>query len=329
MYMEEKGYIGVLSIKQDHVNVDDIINCSRSLMLFEPQKFFSSQKKYSRLGKNNFWEQIRINLEEKQTFRGSIKSSIYNTFNRGSIDIRYYSTTDIIFVKIIVYTDDYDVLKHLNSIFSDFSRKNIILSASLRTIAEYDWNDSWDIELHRKNHQELKEIRTIKSHHDETIDFEQFSGHTHVIEGLWFGCTYKMWFGKDYDEYIPLQKIADFRDCESNICYENGTRYITMFKSPYDFSDPSCMQKAFKFREVTDCDAAYEHWKKIVTSIDYVQGQVNMEIEKGTFPHGGIRLIRVYLDENNNATLKARAVKVNITERGTDGSVLYEETFDL
>ena len=138
-----------------------------------------------------------------------------------------------------------------------------------------------------------------------------------------------MWFGKDYDEYIPLQQIADFCDCESNICYENGTRYITMFKSPYDFSDPDCMQRAFRFRAATDCDAAYEYWKNIVTSIDFVQGQVNMEIENGSFPHGGIRLVKVYLDENNKPVLKAKAVKVNITERGTDGSVLYEETSDL
>ena len=43
------------------------------------------------------------------------------------------------------------------------------------------------------------------------VDFtdpEQFAGHTHFHKGLWFGCTYEMWYGPDYDRYIPLEKIA-------------------------------------------------------------------------------------------------------------------------
>ena len=326
--MEYKGYNSVLSIRRDHVKIDDIICVVRNLMILEPKRFNSSLKNFCRLGKNNFWEQLRINLTQEDYFSCEVYGGEISA-EREYLNIYYYPTTKLVFIKSIVRTNNIGCFERFENIISDFAQEYHIVAASLRTSEEYEWNDSWDIELHRKNHQELKEIRTIKSHHDETIDFEQFSGHTHEIEGLWFGCTYKMWFGKDYDEYIPLQQIADFCDCESNICYENGTRYITMFKSPYDFSDPSCMQKAFKFREVTDCDAAYEHWKKIVTSIDYVQGQVNMEIEKGTFPHGGIRLFKVYLDENNKPVLKAKAVKVNITERGTDGSVHNEETSDL
>ena len=49
----------------------------------------------------------------------------------------------------------------------------------------------------------------------------------------------------------------------------------------------------------------------------------------GNFPHGGTRLIKTYLDENGRHTDKSSAVRVLVTETGTDGSTLFEDTMDI
>ena len=43
------------------------------------------------------------------------------------------------------------------------------------------------------------------------------------------------------------------------------------------------------------------------------------EIEKGLFPHGGIRLVKSYLNENDQPTIKAKAIKVHISELAKNG----------
>lgn len=138
-----------------------------------------------------------------------------------------------------------------------------------------------------------------------------------------------MWFGKDYQKYIPLHIISQFKECEYNSILENGTVHIKMFKFHSDFTELSSMYRAFMFRKETNCDDAFVYWKKEIIKQSVNQGQHTTEIEKGSFPHGGIRQVKSYLDQNDQLTVKAKAVKVYISELRSDGKVVYEEITNL
>lgn len=327
--MDSKGFIGVLSIMRDRIVVEDVIRIMHNLMLFNPTSFRSNPQSFKRLGKNNFWDQVRLNLDNHEYFRSYAKEFKQNPIRLNELSVSFYPTTDIIQIRFIIDTEDDAILTQLENSITDFSKNHIILSAALRTIGEYDWNENKDLELQKRNHQEIDEIQTIRIAHVDYADVNQFSGHTNEYEGIWFGCSYEMWFGKDYNRYISLDIISQFKECEFNTLYENETVHIKMFKSHLDFAQSSSMRRAFSFREKTNCDSAFVYWKKEIIKQSIDRGQQSTEIEKGSFPHGGIRQVKSYLDQNDQLTIKAKAVKVHISELRSDGKVVYEEIVDL
>lgn len=145
-----------------------------------------------------------------------------------------------------------------------------------------------------------------------SADLEQFAGHTHLYKGLWFGCTYEMWYGPDYDRYIPLEKIASFDDCSEKEIFENGTVRIKMYDSYDDFSKPESVRRAWGFRQHTDCDAAADYWTEEINKLIIARMEYQVEMEYGEFPHGGMCLMKAYLDENGKPITKSKAVKVHI-----------------
>lgn len=327
--MDSKGFIGVLSIMRDRIVAEDVISLMHNLMLFNPTSFRSNLKNFKRLGKNNFWEQVRLNLEQRDYFRCYAKDFNQNPIRLDEVSLSFFPTTDIVQIRFVINTEDDNILIELERSITDFAKNHTILSAALRAIGEYDWNDNYNLELQKQNHKEIDEVQTIQVAYVDVADVTQFSGHTHDYEGLWFGCSYEMWFGKDYHRYIPLDIISQFKECEFNTQYENRTVHIKMFKSHSDFTKSSSMQRAFSFRKKTNCDAAFAYWKKEISKHSIDQGQHSTEIEKGSFLHGGIRQVKSYLDQNNQLTIKAKAVKVHVSEFSSDGKVVYEEIVDV
>ena len=102
-----------------------------------------------------------------------------------------------------------------------------------------------------------------------------------------------------------------------------------MYDSYADFSNPESVRRAWGFRHHTDCDAAADYWTEEINKLIVAQMEYQAEIEYGTFPHGGMCLIKLYLDENGKPIAKSKAVKVHISERGTDGKSVFQEIVEL
>ncbi|MCQ2593319.1 MAG: hypothetical protein MJ188_11115 [Treponema sp.] len=327
--MNNKGFTGIISFLRSNVTTDDIIKVMRDLMFFNPTSFRSNLKDFKRLGKNNFWEQVRLNLEQTSYFRSYAKDFKQDPIRLDEISISFFPTTNIVHIRFVINTENDEVLNLLEKNISCFVESHVILSASLRSIGEYNWNDNSDLELQKRNHKEIEVIQTIQIAYVDYADVRQFSGHTQDYEGVWFGCSYEMWFGEDYNKYISLDIIKHFDDCEQNVEYKNGTVFIKMFRTYNDYDKLSSMERAFMFRRVTKCDEAFSYWKNEIDEQSVLQEQYSNEIEKGLFPHGGIRRMKIYLDKNNNQTVKAKAAKVHVSELGNDGKLIYEEIIDL
>ena len=327
--MARNGFMGVISFLRNNVSYEDVIKIMQNLMVFKPTSFRSNLKNFKRLGKSNFWEQVRLNLEQRDYFRCYAKDFNQNPIRLDEVSLSFFPTTDIVQVRFVINTEDDNILIELERSIADFAKNHTILSAALRAIGEYDWNDNNNLELQKQNHKEMDAVQTVQIAYVDVADVTQFSGHTHDYEGLWFGCSYEMWFGNDYDKYISLNTIKQFKDCEQNVTYENGTVFIKMFASYCDYDKSHSMDRAFSFRKTTKCDEAFEYWQNLINEQSFIQAQHSMEIEKGSFPHGGIRLVKTYLDQNDQPTIKAKAVKVHISELGCDGKSIFEETINL
>jgi len=117
-----------------------------------------------------------------------------------------------------IQNDSIDVCAKTEKVINDFVLNHHILSASLRSRTERDWNDDHNLENQWKRHPELREIKTMTIAMVDFADPKQFAGHTHFHEGLWFGCTYIrllcdcLWTAYDQkviiliDEYdVPLE----------------------------------------------------------------------------------------------------------------------------
>ena len=55
----------------------------------------------------------------------------------------------------------------------------------------------------------------------------------------------------------------------------------------------------------------------------------DMIIEDGGCTHGGFRRVQTFLDENGALVSREQASQIHISERGTDGKNVFEETVPL
>jgi len=328
--MKNESFMLKLSFYRSQVKTEEIIALMRSLMFFQPKSYRSDPKDFKRIGCKKFWEQLNLNLAKQDNFRMELEQYRPYPQNTNCLDLEYISVTDIIKIRCHIGNEEIDILAETERVINQFVQTHSILSASLRCWDEVMWNDDHDLKDQQERHPELPEIKVkYLGGVPSSADLEQFAGHTHLYEGLWFGCTYEMWYGPDYDRYIPLEKIASFDDCSEKEIFENGTVRIRMYDSYDDFSKPESVRRAWGFRQHTDCDAAADYWTEEINKLIIAQMEYQAEIEYGTFPHGGMCLIKSYLDENGKPITKSKAVKVHISERGTDGKSVFQEIVEL
>lgn len=276
---------------RSQVKTEEIIALMRSLMFFQPKSYRSDRKDFKRLGCKNFWEQLRINLQQNDKFYVDAKMVSSNPHISNWITLEYSAVTGIIAIRFDITNDEINILSETEKVVKKFAENHHIISASIRSFREWKWNDYSNLKYQIEAHPELSEIKVkYLGGVPSSADLEQFAGHTHLYEGLWFGCTYEMWYGPDYDRYIPLEKIASFDDCSEKEIFENGTVRIRMYDSYDDFSKPESVRRAWGFRHHTDCDAAADYWTEEINKLIVARMEYQVEMEYGEFPHGGMCL---------------------------------------
>ena len=110
-----------------------------------------------------------------------------------------------------------------------------------------------------REHPELPEIRLDSSGN---IDNTQFAGYGTSFCGVWFGCSYEMWFGKAYDKYIPYALLTSFTDCKQHETLTNGNVHIVMYDAPDAFKSEESLRRAWRWRAHTDYISLAAEWQK-------------------------------------------------------------------
>ena len=326
------GTHAAVYLPRSEIPDEDVLALALALTVFRPTGFRAKPqaRQFSRLGRKSFWEQLRLNLLSGDKMRMDAHAGIFNR-----LFLRYEPVTDILCIYLWLNDDRYDTVQE---IVHQFAQSHPILSASMRTSAESDWNSYLDCftadgtnTAIAKIHVEHPEISEVNLIYQKTtppkplIDKQQFAGFTTEFDGVWFGCTHEMWFGRNYDKYLPLQTLAAFRDCAQNETLANGTVHIVMYDAPDAFRSEESLRRAFAYRAHTDYVNLAADWRKRLSAAPERRGFANMEIVSGTFPHGGVKRVLTYLDADGRPVIRKKASQVHISERGADGKELFLE----
>lgn len=193
------------------------------------------------------------------------------------------------------------------------------------------WQNTDDIEYIKAKNQPYEHLKLIPHPYFKgqmIVDIEHNSGHSHMVDDLWFGSYYAMWFGKQYYDYIPENSIASFKDGFENLRLESGARRVLLYDDILSYNNPENRKIQQKFKDVTGMDAvAHDLMKKPIENVDPA-----IEILNGTFKHGGMKLMKRYLDSDNETIEKSRAVKVEIREFSVNDNkwlTIWNEVTDL
>ncbi len=89
------------------------------------------------------------------------------------------------------------------------------------------------------------------------IDLNSVPTHSHLMlsgDKLWFGACAIMYFSDLYYKYIPIEKWANFSNCEENIVLESHLRKIILYNDLSDFENPINRNKQWDFRKQLGID---------------------------------------------------------------------------
>ncbi len=201
----------------------------------------------------------------------------------------------------------------LFSLIDEVFNKDLAYVAFACHYNDITWQNMDDLEYIKAKNQPYEHLKLIPHPYFKEqmiVDIEQNAGHSHMVDDLWFGSCWAMWFGKDYYNYISETAIESFKDGFENVQLENGARRILLYKDIFDYDNSENRKIQQRFREVTGMDiVAHELMKKPPKDVD-----PTIEILNGNFEHGGTKIMKRYLDSQNEMIEKSKAVKVEVRE---------------
>ena len=154
----------------------------------------------------------------------------------------------------------------------------------------------------------------------EIIDIECNPGHQHLEAGIWFGAYYCTWFGEDFYQYIPKEKLKAFINCYENVELENGVIRIKLYENMWDYANPVNRNRQWDFRRSVGIDEVAHslHGRKKTKVTDPV-------MERLPNDENGNEVIRLYFTSGGENVCRSQA-DMEITYTHTpDGKLLHEE----
>lgn len=120
------------------------------------------------------------------------------------------------------------------------------------------WQNQTDIDAFIKANKPLVNV-TFKpdpiQKERERIDTESFPGHNHFTnDGIWFGSSWKMWFGNSYFSFITKDTLLTFSDGYKNLELEDGSVSITLHENIWNYDKVINRDIQWKFRKKVGID---------------------------------------------------------------------------
>lgn len=227
---------------------------------------------------------------------------------------------DVLLEYDIFLSNQEKIYSLINNIMNEAGVVGISVSAT-----DSRWQNNTELEPYKSANRSLEGIPLKKHPYRkgmQAVDVDQLPGHEEVVGGIWFGAVWKMWFHESYYQYVPREGVENFKDCYSNEEISDTCRCITLYQNVLDYEKPENRERQIKFKEAVRFQESVEKLKETVKNMPQ---NPHMEINKGEFEHGGVKQVRVYLDDDENQVRKEKASKVRIVEYDESDKVIWKD----
>ncbi|GLC30956.1 hypothetical protein [Clostridium omnivorum] len=304
-------------------------NASRwinSMCYFEPTEMISKKMTSGKVKKFNhkkFYEAIKEEIENSDRASMMIKDKINTiSINKGSI------RNDIATISCNLSYDIYEINKcNIMELVDEYIKEYEGIVAYACSLEDMFWQNNENIVMYDIKGKSKEELHTKKSDifpDDVIVDTEFNPGHSHIVDGIWFGACWRMWYGKEYSKYIPMDIFSNFKNCYENRLYSNDFIRITLYENLWEYDKKENRDRQWEFRKSVGVDELVS----ILENNDTISFDIDaaIEITAGVFEHGGIRLIKHYYNDKGELIVKSQAIEVKTYELGVEGQLLWSET---
>ena len=312
---------------KDKINKEDVMEWLSISEYFQPKEMKCkrlTKGKYYKYSKKKFYENREQELLEAYC---SIKICDDNN------DIWIYKNRTNRNNIILTCTLDKKIFNdNKNYIFTmidHFITQNKVIFSYAGVFTDLVWQNTKSINDYKLAGKSLKDIKIKKSDtflYENVVDIEYNPGHYHIINGMYFGSFWKMWFGEEYFQYVPKELLKSFKDCYENKQLSENSFRITLYEDPWDFDKKENRERQWSFRKHTSIDEVAERLEEAAKNQPVEDGNTKIEIFEGEYEHGGIRICKYYYNEKDELIEKSKASKIVTYELGKSGEIVWSNT---
>lgn len=316
-------------LKSSKLTADNASRWFGSMCYFEPTEMISKKLTSGKVKKFNdekFYKTIKEEIENGDRASVMIKDEINSiSINMGLI------RSDIATISCNLSYDIFEINKcYIFELVDEYMKEYKGIVAYACSSEDMFWQDNENIVIYDVRSKSKEGLITKKSDmfpDDVIVDTEYNPGHSHIVNGIWFGSCWMMWYGKEYFKYIPIEVLENFTNCfENKVCSKDFVR-ITLYESPWEYDKKENRDRQWEFRKSVGVDEL----ANILANNNSTSHDTDsaIEISEGNFEHGGIRLIKYYYSDKRELIGKSQATEVRVHELGEDGQLLWSETIAI
>ena len=229
--MDDRISIWII-LKSSQVTEDTVSQWFRRMTYFVPSKMSGKVTTNSKLRKYDA-KKLYDGINKELSLTGIVSISVRDDENSFSL-IKGAYCQEITWISFVLRGDVFQQNKiNIIDYIDNIMKMNDGIVARVCSLVDEFWQDNEDIDYYRIKGKSLQGIRTKKDELFEgniIVDTEYNPGHSHIVNGIWFGSCWMMWFGKAYFKYIPIEVMENFTNCyENKVCSKDFVR-ITLLK---------------------------------------------------------------------------------------------------
>jgi hypothetical protein len=207
----------------------------------------------------------------------------------------------------------------------DFMKKYDGIVAKVCSLEDYFWQENENLLFYTSKGKSLDGVHTKQSPlfpNDKIVDTEYNPGHSHIVNGIWFGSCWAMWFGKKFFTYIPKEVLKKYHGCYENIEICDDLIRIRLHEKIWAYDEPNNRKRQFEFRRQVGMD---EVAHSLLKQPQKASDNPAIQFESGNFGHGGVRLITYYYNKEGEVVEKSKSVKSKTYELDEKGKTVWED----
>lgn len=154
------------------------------------------------------------------------------------------------------------------------------------------------------------------------VDLSGRPGRPLDLPGVTFAPAWRMWFGPNAEQWMPRARLVQFADAHRIEEHPHGVLFIELFPDIEDSETPAGLARMQAFRDWMGFD-------ELERRAPYLLGQAadpGLEIDHGSFPHGGEIRWMEWLTEDMQPSRRSEAAVLRVTEFDRDMRIIHQET---